>query len=184
MRYIADANGYVKEVSFGAIIACSSDSCTEYIGNVPSGYSSLIDWFTREGETLHRWKIVANNLTLDPSAPEPMTEWENPPLYSGEEYRTTERYKGKPVYMKMFAVGALPNASYKDIQYHASTDVRPISVYGQAGSGPAGMHMTIPAEGMGIYMCAVNYNSVRITTTTDASGSGAYVFVKYYMETD
>ena len=30
-------------------------------------------------------------------------EWENPPMYEGDEYRTTERYNGKPVYVKTFS---------------------------------------------------------------------------------
>ena len=38
--------------------------------------------------------------------------WEcvNPPMEEGKEYRTTERYKGKPVYAKLINLGAMPNA--------------------------------------------------------------------------
>ena len=32
-------------------------------------------------------------------------EWVNPPMILGEEYRTTERYNGKPVYAKAVSVG-------------------------------------------------------------------------------
>lgn len=32
-------------------------------------------------------------------------EWENPPMILGEEYRTTERYMGKPVYTKLIDCG-------------------------------------------------------------------------------
>ena len=38
-------------------------------------------------------------------------EYENPLLVAGEEYRTTERYIGKPVYAKLVDFGALPNAT-------------------------------------------------------------------------
>ena len=43
------------------------------------------------------------------------SEWEcvNPPMVEGVEYRTTERYKGKPVYAKLKSLGAMPNAATK-----------------------------------------------------------------------
>ena len=44
-------------------------------------------------------------------------EWEymNPPMLYDTEYRTTERYLGKPVYTKVINIGALPAASSKSI---------------------------------------------------------------------
>lgn len=71
MRYIADENGYLKEISFGAVIVCGDASCVEYAGSVPAGYDSLEDWFVAVGETLYQWKIVDGELTLDPDAPVP-----------------------------------------------------------------------------------------------------------------
>lgn len=71
MRYIADSNGYVKEVSFGADIVCDGQECTEYTGAVPTGYASLEAWFMEEIEKLYRWKIVGGNLTLDSAAVAP-----------------------------------------------------------------------------------------------------------------
>lgn len=38
-------------------------------------------------------------------------EWENPPLWPGVEYRTTERYDGKVVYTKLINYGALGAAN-------------------------------------------------------------------------
>lgn len=37
-------------------------------------------------------------------------EWENPPMVLGVEYRTTERYNGKPVYTKLIYCGVAKNA--------------------------------------------------------------------------
>ena len=71
MRYIADTDGYVKELSFGADIACDGDNCTEYTGNVPTGYASLEDWYLAETDKLYRWKIVGGQLTLDSTAVAP-----------------------------------------------------------------------------------------------------------------
>ena len=42
-------------------------------------------------------------------------EWVNPPMELGVEYRTTERYQGKPVYVKMVDFGALPNKTTKRV---------------------------------------------------------------------
>lgn len=71
MRYITDDNGYVLQVSFGAMITGTDCSCTEYTGSVPAGYSNLVDWATEEAETLYRWKIVDGELTKDEEAVKP-----------------------------------------------------------------------------------------------------------------
>lgn len=74
MRYIVNDNGYLLQVSFGAMIECDGRSCTEYTGGVPSGYTSLADWSIKEADKLHRWYILEGELTLDPEAPEPEVE--------------------------------------------------------------------------------------------------------------
>lgn len=71
MRYIANSNGYLLEISFGAMIECNGKSCTEYTGGVPSGYSNLPDWATKEADKLYRWQIVDGELTLDVAVPDP-----------------------------------------------------------------------------------------------------------------
>lgn len=38
-------------------------------------------------------------------------EWVNPPMELGVEYRTTERFMGKPVYKQLVSIGELPNNS-------------------------------------------------------------------------
>lgn len=86
MRYIANDNGYLLQVSFGAAIMCNGKGCTEYTGAVPAGHSSLIDWFEEEGEHLYRWKVEDGQLVEDPDAPDPeqadfslfVKLWENP----------------------------------------------------------------------------------------------------------
>ena len=71
MRYIADDNGYLLEVSFGAMIYCNGRGCTEYTGPVPTGYTDLIEWFTEECDKLYRWHIVEGVLTMDANAVAP-----------------------------------------------------------------------------------------------------------------
>lgn len=55
-------------------------------------------------------------------------EWVNPPMMLGVEYRSTERYRGKPVYIKSASLGALPApGSYKDVQFPYEGDTNPNS---------------------------------------------------------
>lgn len=44
-------------------------------------------------------------------------EWVNPPMIPGSEYRTTERWNGKPVYTQMRNGLSFPNTSYRDIEF-------------------------------------------------------------------
>jgi hypothetical protein len=41
-------------------------------------------------------------------------EYVNPPMLEGVEYRTTERFNGKPVYARLINCGSLPNANFKN----------------------------------------------------------------------
>lgn len=68
MQYIADSNSYLKEVSFGCSVSCNGESCVEYTGAIPSGYSSLEEWYRQECDNLHQWKISGGNLAKDSSA--------------------------------------------------------------------------------------------------------------------
>lgn len=78
MRYIADSNGYLLEVSFGAEITCGDTACVEYTGGVPDDYASLEAWYLAECEKLYRWKIVSGELTLDSSAVAPSDNFVTP----------------------------------------------------------------------------------------------------------
>lgn len=51
-------------------------------------------------------------------------EWVNPPMELGVEYRTTERFLGKPVYVKTVDLGALPNATIKTVMHGISNVAR------------------------------------------------------------
>lgn len=42
-------------------------------------------------------------------------EWVNPPMDTGMGYKTTERWSGYPVYVKLIDMGALPNNSTKEV---------------------------------------------------------------------
>lgn len=108
MRYIADSDGYLQEVSFGAEITCGGQSCTEYTGSVPEGHATLEAWYIAVCETLYRWKIVSGNLVEDTSVAEPVED----DMYAGScaRLRTTADGRGNLQLYK--ADGALAINAY------------------------------------------------------------------------
>ena len=51
------------------------------------------------------------------------TEWINPPLMAGVEYRTTERWNGKAVYTVLTSIGPIADASSIDISGYGATRI-------------------------------------------------------------
>lgn len=103
-------------------------------------------------------------------------EWINPPLTAGVEYRTTERYKGNPVYIKMVNFGTMPNTTAKSVSIGTNFNV--ISIEGKTTNGnymiPLSIHNGINS---------VYYNKsdgkLNVETKTDASKWSAEIVVKY-----
>ena len=106
--------------------------------------------------------------------------WEcvNPPMVVGVEYRTTERYLGKPVYVKVVDCGNLPASGLKNIA-HGIANCKPIHVYGEMSNGN-----TLPyATGTNFYISA-DGNYIQIYVTDDLSGQTAKATIKYTKTTD
>lgn len=70
MQYVADNDGVILSISFGAAIECSGRSCTEYTGSVPTGYTSMEEWYALAEEHLYQWRIVDGELIRGPAVPE------------------------------------------------------------------------------------------------------------------
>ena len=107
-------------------------------------------------------------------------EWVNPPMQLGVEYRTTERYKGKPVYTKIISFGNLPNNTTKDITWSESgivSDVIHASVITSNGSLIGGVSLS------GAEFTATRTN-IYIKTTGDYSSMTALFLLKYTKMTD
>lgn len=112
-------------------------------------------------------------------------EWINPPMQLSVEYRTTERYNGKPVYTKLVDCGAGPNNARKTVFANTQNVETPISCTGNFGSG------TIPYEwfagdvsGAQAITCTFNGRAIEIAATADYSGWTIFVIVKYTKTTD
>lgn len=108
-------------------------------------------------------------------------EWVNPPMELGVEYRTTERYLGKPVYVKMVDFGALPNASYKFVGIENGASIIRVSALASNGKTLPG---SIGASQREQVLCMGSSNSVEIITYADASSLTATVTAWYTKTAD
>ena len=98
-------------------------------------------------------------------------EWVNPPMVVGTEYRTTERYQSKPVYVKLVNFGALPNSTSKSFAHEISDLKFVVDIY---GSGVAGQDVKV----------SVDTTNITITSTSNLSSVTAYPVIKYTKTTD
>ena len=112
-------------------------------------------------------------------------EYVNPPMQLGVEYRTTERYNGKPVYMKLVDCGAGPNNTRKTVSANTQNVETPISCTGTFGNG------TIPYEwfagdssGAQAITCTFSGQEIHIAATADYSMWTVFVILKYTKTTD
>lgn len=119
--YCADANNANKNGWYG-VDANST--------NIPSGASGVM--FVKTLSTAHGtdiYQTITSGVTAIrryySSWAGEWQPWEyvNPPMQLGVEYRTTERYMGKPVYAKLIDVGYLPNASKKVVDSVISSGI-------------------------------------------------------------
>jgi len=129
------------------------------------------------------WRMLKDNGKWQP------VEWINPPMTLGTEYRTTERYMGKPVYAKLVNCEALPNAGYKTVSVGVSGLEKVIDVSGCAIDAHNDDFYSIPAtnfsssvHNVGLYV--TGSQAIAISTQSDRSSYNAYVKVKYTKTTD
>lgn len=108
------------------------------------------------------------------------TPWEyiNPPMKLGVEYRTTERYLGKPVYVKVVDCGNLPASGLKNIA-HGIANCKPIYVYGEMSNGN-----TLPYATETNFYISADENYIQIYVTADFSGITVKATIKYTKTTD
>ena len=136
-QHIADANDAVKN----GVYAISKSTLNlpgpimdlwEYtylkvdVGNRPDAY--IKQTITSPYQSWHQCDVT--RCFYDPRGGWQPWEWVNPPMILGAEYRTTERYQGKPVYVKVVDCGSCPASGYKDVVYGDVGIVLPIRCEG------------------------------------------------------
>lgn len=172
--------------------------CGNKTANIPSGFTGhgtlavgsrggdkfqlYFPAFTNPKSVLMRW---CRNGAWDEE-----WEWVNPPMLAGQEYRTTERYNGKPVYAQLFEIDSLPNAKWQDYLFddtknQGCNDVVSFSCYTSnrktiptMSHGSGAIDLT---DAIDIVVQADPNTGIRIIviTTRDRSSVSAKVLVKY-----
>ena len=104
-------------------------------------------------------------------------EWESPPMQLGIEYRTVDRYNGKPVYAKAISFGKAPNTSSKDISHGIENFSQLVSYTGMLDG--ANLIQNSMVDNI-----RINASTIRLTTNTDASECYVYLTLYYTKTTD
>ena len=128
------------------------------------------------------WRMIRlKKSSSEPSAWQPF-EWEHPPMQLGVEYRTVERYDGKPVYVKAVNFGIVSNNDTKFVEHGISNFESCIECAGFGGE-----KNLIGNEGVDVLYA--NTTGVSIETNgyfTKASSDGVntVAIIKYTKTTD
>ena len=128
------------------------------------------------------YPIVARNMTYGSFVGK--WEYENPPMLLGIEYRTTERYLGKPVYVQVVDFGQLPNTSttgkYIPNMDNVDKTIRWSGLTSNGYSLPGGDLYT----GWDEIAVRIVGNRIDVKTTTDESAYTATFTLWYTKTTD
>lgn len=123
------------------------------------------------------------------------TPWEyvNPPMKLGVEYRTTERYLGKPVYVKLIDCGNLPNGTTKEVAHGITNLDFMVGAQAIASNSTSGFngHTYLPEIYNGSltdrwtnYLAGIDSKNIRIFCGGGLAGCLVYVTFKYTKTTD
>lgn len=107
-------------------------------------------------------------------------EYVNPPLYLGVEYRTTERYLGKPVYCRLIDFGSLPNATTKMVYFNNNSSI----IISAVGITSYMVLLLGTSENEHNAELKARNNTITIKTTDNQTSYTATILVKYYKDTD
>lgn len=160
-----------------------TDMCALYKAdnNYASVYTIGSYNFSRQGFRMVKRKLYSTDHAgqWDP------LEYINPEMKLGVEYRTTERYLGKPVYVKVVDFGSLPNNTIKVVTFGDNT-IKMISAHGIMDGGYVIPGCTgdsgYPSQEMQII--TADGGEVGILTHTDRSNRAAVIVAKYWKTTD
>lgn len=115
-------------------------------------------------------------------------EWVNPPMKLGVEYRTTERYLGKPVYVKLIDCGAMPNSTDKTINGGISNGESLVGICGEYYNSTTSVSLPYTSGGSTIAKCSAYISSghciIVLWAKNNESAQNARVLIKYTKTTD
>ena len=109
-------------------------------------------------------------------------EYENPHMWYGIEYRTTERWNGKAVYAKLINFGALPSNSSKTVSIGATTtEILGIDMYAKKASNSVTVKIPLISASNDIYATVyAGVSTVVVQSFVDMSDyTASKVLLKY-----
>ena len=117
-------------------------------------------------------------------------EYVNPPMQLGVEYRTPERYNGKPVYVMAVDGGAFPDNSSKTIEVQipdASGQIKMLDCYGVLDNGTQipglfGSAVFAASDYLGLFTQNGNGKFVIAVGSGRTVGMNFTLFLKYRKE--
>lgn len=98
------------------------------------------------------------------------------------EYRTTERYLGKPVYRKLVNFGTLPNATLKQVEHNAA-NADQIGIDMSMSYAGGGGNSLFPLNPF-IKKIDISGTTINVETTLDLSSYSAVFCLCYTKTTD
>lgn len=195
-NYIADFNACIKN---GWYKAYSNSLNSPSIGGWDARYGALLV-STRDSVIYHvyyvdRYSVMYTLERYSNDGGTTWSEWEylNPPMELGVEYRTTERYLGKPVYVKLINCGNLPNGTTKEIAHGITNLDFMVGAQVIASNSTSGFngHAYLPEIYNGSltdrwtnYLAGINTKNIRIFCGGGLAGCLVYVTFKYTKTTD
>ena len=140
-------------------------------------------WYYNYGKVIECMRLGWLDVSVDRGGGWQPWEYVNPPLQLGTEYRTTERYLGKPVYCKVVDFGTAPNNDTKNVSL-SGMNIDEVC--------DAIFHYYVPRNGeYGVMTCHPNFTGllvsngvIQIRTNADATDTNFYVTIKYTKITD
>lgn len=136
-------------------------------------FSTVFQTITQGGTTARRYGTTSDGGATWTFRP---WEYENPPLVSNVEYRTTERYLGNPVYIQEVPFGAMPDNASAAVTIAKNLDI--ISIEGYAVNGKYTIPLSVINNVNSIYYNKSN-GMIHIETKSNASNNVATLIVKY-----
>lgn len=128
--------------------------------------------------------VVGHNCRIEreKTTDEGWLPWEfvNPPLVLGVEYRTTERYLGKPVYVKVVDCGKFPAPGTSKMVAHGISNCVPISITAQMSNSNTVPYMNYYTVGMD----NANIILASVSNVSDQSGNNTVALMRYTKTTD
>ena len=115
-------------------------------------------------------------------------EWVNPPMILGAEYRTTERYLGEPVHVKVVDCGVLPNGATLTVKHEIANVGMIVEAKAIASNSTAGYNGRAPfpqiynnslTNGWTNYLVAATSEEILIYCGGGLAGCSVYVTMRY-----